>query len=147
MAGLLGSYIFWLTIRLLQLVLAVVAFSFTVYGIELCATVKVHDTDVRDIVVQWWHDLYSAPAPMPLSFLLLSSLVTPFAAAYLAIVPAYFGHTSLNQAGLITCIEALMAALWGASSISNAAYLSHRVCFGQVCNLAKAAVVIEFLQW
>lgn len=100
-----------------------------------------------DIVVEWWHEFYNAPAPIPFSFLLFSSLITPFVAAYLAIVPAYLGHTRLNRAGLITCIEVLMAVFWGASSISSAVYISHRVCFGQVCNLAKTAVVIGFFQW
>jgi hypothetical protein len=100
-----------------------------------------------DIVVEWWHEFYNAPAPIPFSSLLLSSLITPFVAVYLAIVPAYLGHTRLNRAGLMTCIEVLMAVLWGASSISSAVYISQRVCFGQVCNMAKAAVVIGFFQW
>lgn len=100
-----------------------------------------------DIVVEWWHEFHNTPAPIPFSFLLLSSLITPFVAAYVAIVPAYLGHTRLNRAGLMTCIEVFMAVLWGASSISSAVYISQRVCFGQVCNLAEAAVVIGFFQW
>lgn len=84
-------------------------------------------------VVKWWHEFHHAPAPIPLSFLLLSSFITPSVAAYLAIVPAYLGHTTLNRAGLMTCIEVHMSVLWGASSILSAVYISHRVC------LAKSA--------
>lgn len=52
--------------------------------------------------------------------LMLSSFITPSVAAYLAIVPAYFGHTTLNRARLMTYIEVLMSVLWGASSILSA---------------------------
>jgi hypothetical protein len=103
----------------------------TVIYHTLKATPGSRDTDTMGTVVKWWHEFHHAPAPIPLSFLLLSSFITPSVAAYLAIVPAYFGHTTLNRAGLMTV-------LWGASSTLSAVYISHRVCFGQVCNLAKA---------
>lgn len=98
-------------------------------------------------VINWWNEVWSTTAPTPISFLLLSSLLTPFALTYLLVVPVLFYDSRLNHTGLIALIEGTMALQWAASSISTAIFITERMCFGKVCNLAQAATVLGVFEW
>jgi len=40
-----------------------------------------------------------------------------------------------------------MALAWAGTSIPTAKFVSDRECFGHVCGLARAAVVLGMFQW
>lgn len=98
-------------------------------------------------VINWWNEYWSAAPPLSLGLLLFSSLITPLALAYLLTIPVYFTETAFYSPALIACMEGLMALTWAGSSISTAVFISNRECFGQVCDFARAAVVLGVFQW
>lgn len=91
--------------------------------------------------------MWTAQAPGPLSLLLCTSLLTPFALTYLLVVPYHFSKSRLNYGGLIVFIEGMMMLQWAAGAIANAEFLRVRVCFGTVCDLAIAATVLGIFEW
>lgn len=142
------SRLFWASLRLVQLLFTILTLGFTTYGISSSLQpVLARPTLTLNIVINWWNEYWSAAPPIPLGFLLFSSLITPFALTYLLIIPVYFTETAFYSPALIACIEGLMALAWSASSISTAVFISDKVCFGQVCDFIRAAVVLGVFQW
>jgi hypothetical protein len=86
-------------------------------------------------------------SPNPLSFLILSSLLTPIALIYLLFIPARYPKSKWNRTRTMACVEGSMALLWAASSITTAVYVTERMCVGRVCAMAQGAVVLGIFEW
>ena len=123
------------------------------HNIRYLLTLQTHLSPIRTLVltrptvINWWNEYWSSAAPLSLGLLLFSSLITPLALIYLLIIPVYFTETAFYSPALIACVEGLMAFAWAGTSISTAKFISDRECFGQVCNMARAAIVLGMFQW
>jgi len=93
-------------------------------------------------VSNWWSKYWRDMAPAEINFLLFSSVWTLISLVYLVgtTVPQLrLGRFANRYAAL--AIEALTMAFWLRGFVALAVFLSARVCFGNVCNVAKAGVV------
>lgn len=86
-------------------------------------------------------------APSEINFLIFASVWSVLALAYLVVVPWKFSGSIVGHKFGILAAEALTMLFWFAGFLALAVFLSNRVCFGQVCNVAKAAVVFASLEW
>jgi hypothetical protein len=99
-------------------------------------------------VSNWWSKYWRDMAPAEINFLLFSSVWTLISLVYLVgtTVPQLrLGRFANRYAAL--AIEALTMAFWLRGFVALAVFLSARVCFGNVCNVAKAGVGFSALQW
>lgn len=164
-----GSKIFWFSLRLIQLLIAILILGLSAYGTPFTfshtqtlppetqpnpspspspfPSPSPKLTTDKQTVINWWNETWSATSPTPLSLLLFSSLLTPPALTYLLLIPAYCSNSRWNSPGLVACVEGSMGLLWAASSITTAMYVTERVCFGRVCAVAQGAVVLGVFEW
>jgi len=98
-------------------------------------------------VANWWGGYWNASAPSEIAFLLFCSVFTLITLTYLIVVPMRFSETKANHTGVITGVEGLTMVFWFAGFITLAVWLGNRVCFGNVCNAAKAAAAFGAFAW
>jgi hypothetical protein len=67
------------------------------------------------------------------------------ALAYLIVAPARFPQAA-HKFGILAA-ESVTMIFWFAGFIALAAFLGNRVCFGNVCNAAKAGVAFAAFEW
>jgi hypothetical protein len=84
-------------------------------------------------------------SPVEFNFLIFSSVWTLLALTYLTVVSARFPRLAHRFATLGA--DALTMTFWFGGFVALAVFLSSRVCFGNVCNVAKAAVGFAALEW
>jgi hypothetical protein len=86
-------------------------------------------------------------APSQVNFLLFCAIWSVVALLYLTIVPWRFSNTVAHHKFAILFFETLTMLFWFAGFIALAVFLSDRVCFGHVCNAAKAAAAFGAFEW
>ncbi|WPG99037.1 Hypothetical protein R9X50_00184200 [Acrodontium crateriforme] len=118
-----------LGLRVSQAVLAIVVLGLTAY------------------VANWWQGYYHGTAPSQIAFLIFCSAWTILALLFLVLVPTRFSESKANHAYAVLAVEGLTMLFWFAGFIAQAAFVSDRVCFGHVCNAAKAAAAFAALAW
>jgi hypothetical protein len=72
---------------------------------------------------------------------------TILALIYLIVVPWRFSNTVAHHKFAILGVEAVTMIFWFAGFIALAVFLSGRLCYGKVCNCAKAGAVIGAFEW
>jgi len=99
-------------------------------------------------VASWWSKYWRDSAPSQINFLLFSSIWTILSLGFLtaAALPRFQGMAMAHRIVLLV-VEALTMMFWFGGFVALAVFLSARVCFGTVCNVAKAGVVFAALQW
>jgi len=99
-------------------------------------------------VASWWSKYWRDTAPSQINFLLFSSIWTILSLGFLtaAALPRFRNMTGAFQLVQLV-VEALTMMFWFGGFVALAVFLSARVCFGTVCNVAKAGVVFAALQW
>lgn len=118
---------FSLPLRIVQAVLAIIVLGLTGY------------------VAHWWGGYWHASSPSEINFLVFSAIWTILALLYLGLSPMFFPNAA-HKFGILA-VEALTMLFWFAGFIALAVFLSDRVCFGHVCNAAKAATVFAAFEW
>jgi hypothetical protein len=87
-------------------------------------------------------------SPAEINFLLFSSIWTLLSLIYLVGTSApQLRLSKLSNRHAILATEALTMTFWFGGFVALAVFLSARVCFGNVCNVAKAGVAFAALQW
>ncbi|KAF4554135.1 Hypothetical protein D9617_5g070120 [Elsinoe fawcettii] len=118
---------FMLPVRAIQAVLTIIVLGLTAY------------------VANWWSGYWRAYSPSQINFLVFTSVWTVLALAYLVLSQWRFERFAHKFA--ILGVEALTMLFWFAGFIALAVFLSDRVCFGNVCNSAKAAAAFAAFEW
>lgn len=77
-------------------------------------------------------------APSEINFLIFASTWTIVSLAFLIIVPWKLAHTAVGNQRVLVVAEVLTMIFWFAGFVALAVFLSDRLCFGQVCAVAKA---------
>jgi len=98
-------------------------------------------------VANWWNGYWHDMSPSEINYLLFCSVWTILSLTYLTVVPWKFSNSAVGHKFGILAAEALTMLFWFAGFVALAVFLGNRVCFGQVCNVAKAAVVFASLEW
>jgi hypothetical protein len=65
------------------------------------------------------------------------------------LIPVKFSHL-LSSAGIrwgLVAVDALSMLFWFAGFVALSVFLSGRICFGQVCDVARAGAVFGGLSW
>ena len=98
-------------------------------------------------VSNWWANYWRDMSPVEINFLLFSSVFSLVTTIYLTLaalnkLPAI----AANRFALLAA-DAVTMMFWFGGFIALAVFLSSRVCFGNVCNVAKASVAFGALNW
>ncbi|PSK57812.1 membrane associated domain-containing protein [Elsinoe australis] len=96
-------------------------------------------------VAHWWAGYWRAMSPSQINFLVFTSVWTILALIYLVLSQWRFERFAHKYA--ILGVETLTMLFWFAGFIALAVFLSDRVCFGNVCNSAKAAAAFAAFEW
>ncbi|OCK77961.1 hypothetical protein K432DRAFT_303022 [Lepidopterella palustris CBS 459.81] len=121
------AFNFTLPLRIVQGIFAIVVLGLTAY------------------VANWWSGHWHDLSPSEVNFLIFSSVWTLLALAYLIIAPARFPNAA-HKYGILAA-EAITMIFWFAGFIALAVFLSDRVCFGRVCDAAKAGTAFAAFEW
>jgi len=99
-------------------------------------------------VSNWWSKYWRDMSPAEINFLLFGSVWTLVSLIYLVgtTVPQLRLSRFANRHAILA-LEALTMTFWFGGFVALAVFLSARVCFGNVCNVAKAGVAFSALQW
>ena len=96
-------------------------------------------------MADWWSRYWHALSPTQVNFLLFTSVWSLLALLYLVLAPWRF-PAAAHKFGILGA-EAITMLFWFAGFIALAVFLSDRVCYGNVCNAAKAATAIAAFEW
>ncbi|KAK8169368.1 marvel domain-containing protein [Phyllosticta citrichinensis] len=96
-------------------------------------------------VSNWWTNHWFATSPAEINFLIFTSVWTLLVLGYLLIAPWKFPAAAHKFA--VLAVEALTMLFWFAGFIAVAVWLDNRVCFGTVCDSARAATAFAAFQW
>lgn len=105
------------------------------------------DNSHERTVSNWWANYWRDMSPVEINFLLFSSVFSLLTTVYLTLaalnkLPAI----AANRFALLTA-DAVTMTFWFGGFIALAVFLSSRICFGNVCNAAKASVAFGALNW
>lgn len=89
-------------------------------------------------MVNWWNGYWHQGSPSEFNFLIFASVWSILALVYLIVVPWKFADRAVGHKFGILAAEAVTMIFWFAGFVALAVFLSDRLCFGQVCNVAKA---------
>jgi hypothetical protein len=86
-------------------------------------------------------------SPTEINFLLFCSVFSLITTTYLGLAAMNKLPAMANNRYALLAADALTMTFWFAGFIALAIFLSTRVCFGNVCNVAKAAVAFGAFNW
>ncbi|KAF2671652.1 hypothetical protein BT63DRAFT_452156 [Microthyrium microscopicum] len=99
-------------------------------------------------VANWWSKYWRDMSPAEINFLLFSSVWTLLSLAYIVTTSlSRFQYSAFANKFAVLGVEALTMTFWFGGFVALAVFLSARVCFGNVCNVAKAGTAFAALQW
>jgi hypothetical protein len=84
-------------------------------------------------------------SPSEINFLIFTSVWSFLTLAYLIIAPLKFPSAAPHYA--LLAVDGIAMTFWFAGFVALAVFLSSRICFGNVCNVAKAAVAFSAAEW
>jgi hypothetical protein len=96
-------------------------------------------------VSNWWTHYWRDMPPSQIGFLVFSSVWTLLTLAYLIVAPMKFPRAAPKLAQLGA--DALAMMFWFAGFVAMAVFLSSRICFGNVCHVAKTSVAFAAFEW
>jgi len=113
-------------------------------GVQAVASVTV--LGLTAYVINWWSHYWRDMSPTEFNFLLAASVWSTVAVAYQgAVLHPMFSR--MHNRFLVLGLDALTMIFWFAGFVGLAAFLAARVCFGNVCNVAKASVAVAAVEW
>jgi Membrane-associating domain len=86
-------------------------------------------------------------SPVEINFLLFSSVFSLVTTIYLSLAALNKLPAIANNRFALLAADAMTMTFWFAGFIALAVFLSSRVCFGNVCNVAKASVAFGAFNW
>jgi hypothetical protein len=86
-------------------------------------------------------------SPTEINFLLFSSVFSLVTTIYLSLAALNKLPAIANNRFALLAADAMTMTFWFAGFIALAIFLSSRVCFGNVCNVAKASVAFGAFNW
>jgi hypothetical protein len=86
-------------------------------------------------------------SPTEINFLLFCSVFSLITTTYLGLAAINKLPAAANNRWALLAADATTMTFWFAGFIALAVFLSRRVCFGNVCNIAKAAVAFGAFNW
>lgn len=138
------AILFTIPLRIAQTVFAIVVLGLTAYGIY-SFVIMIFSVNETIAVANWWGGFYHALSPTEVNFLIFSSVWSLLALVYLVVAPWKFPDAA-HKFGILAA-EAVTMIFWFAGFIALAVFLSDRVCYGHVCNAAKAAAAFAAFEW
>ncbi|KAF2878447.1 hypothetical protein BDV95DRAFT_479273 [Massariosphaeria phaeospora] len=101
------------------------------------------------VVSSWWTAHWRQSSPTEINFMVATPVWSILALPVLAIVPWKIPRTTETMVAKIAflVLEWITMLFWMGGFIALALFLNDRICFGTVCNIAKAATVISAIQW
>jgi len=95
-------------------------------------------------VAHWWHSYWHEISPAEVNFNIFASLCTMLTLAW----QVYSRNAPGKVSRYVSLgLDVLNVIFWFGGFVSLAAFLGARVCFGNVCNVARAAIVMAALEW
>lgn len=86
-------------------------------------------------------------APVEINFLLLSSVFSLLTTIYLTLAALNKLPAIASNRFALLAADAVTMMFWFGGFVALAVFLSSRVCFSNVCNVAKASVAFGALNW
>ncbi|KAF1844668.1 uncharacterized protein K460DRAFT_365611 [Cucurbitaria berberidis CBS 394.84] len=100
-------------------------------------------------VSSWWSTHWRQSSPSEVNFLLFAPAWSVLVLVPLLVIPLRFSHLLLSPAakyGLLG-LEALTMLFWFGGFIALAVFLRDRICFGMVCDVARAGTAVSAVNW
>ncbi|KAF2397147.1 hypothetical protein EJ06DRAFT_559269 [Trichodelitschia bisporula] len=98
-------------------------------------------------VANWWSNYWHDMSPLEINFLIFTSGVSLLSTLYLAAAQAQRLPARIAHPIARLIVDTLTMGLWLGGSVRLLIFLKSRVCFGNVCNVAKAAIAFSALSW
>jgi hypothetical protein len=139
-----------LPLRGAQAVFTIVVLGLTAYGISPPTYQQPHqDAPPIDnlIVTNWWANYWRDMSPVEINFLLFSSVFSLLTTIYLTLAALNKLPSLLANRYALLAADAVTMMFWFGGFVALAVFLSSRVCFGNVCNVAKASVAFGAMNW
>ena len=100
-------------------------------------------------VSSWWTSHWRQMPPAQVSFLIFAPVWSLVTLVPIFLIPLKFGHM-MSSAGIrwgLVALDALTMLFWFAGFVALAGFLNGRICFGQVCDVARAGAAFGGLSW
>ncbi|UPX18488.1 uncharacterized protein EKO05_0008787 [Ascochyta rabiei] len=100
-------------------------------------------------VSSWWTSHWRQSSPAQVSFLVFVPVWSLLTLIPIFLIPLKFSHL-LSSAGIrwgLVALDALTMLFWFAGFVALAVFLNGRICFGQVCDVARAGAALGGLSW
>ena len=130
-------------LRTAQVAFTILVLGFAGYGRSLRQPPSII-ANSSTTVSHWWNSFYHELAPGAVGFQLFSGTWTLLALGWHVYVRNAPGRT-IRWATV--ALDAVCAIIWFAGFVALAAFLGSRVCFGNVCNVARGAAAVSAMQW
>lgn len=88
-------------------------------------------------------------SPVEINFLIFSPVWTILALSALVVVPMKMTSLAASTAGKfgLLALEVLTMLYWFGGFVAMAVFLRDRICFGAVCDVAKAGTALSAVTW
>ncbi|KAF1364058.1 hypothetical protein EJ07DRAFT_91658, partial [Lizonia empirigonia] len=100
-------------------------------------------------VTTWWTSHWRQDSPTQVSFLIFAPVWSLVTLIPIFLIPLKFSHllsSAVIRWGLVA-LDALSMLFWFAGFVALAVFLNGRICFGQVCDVARAGAAFGGLSW
>lgn len=84
-------------------------------------------------------------SPSEINFVIFASVWSVLTLIYLVVAPMTFPRAAPQYA--LLAVDGIAMTFWFAGFIALAVFLSSRICFGNVCNVARASVAFSAAEW
>jgi hypothetical protein len=143
-----------LSIRGAQVVFAIILLGFTSYG-KFGGNHA--EQRLQMIVMHWWRSYWHQTGPTELSFLLFLAVESLVSLTYILLTssPSLFSISSsasyrlrrFHNPYVVFATDAFLQTCFLGGSVALAVFLKRRICFGQVCDIARASVGFGAFLW
>ncbi|KAF1835264.1 hypothetical protein BDW02DRAFT_597520 [Decorospora gaudefroyi] len=100
-------------------------------------------------VSSWWSTHWRQSSPSEINYLIFAPAWTILALAPLLLIPLKYSH--LQDRGLVKWallgLEGMTMLFWFSGFVALGVFLSGRICFGMVCDVARASTAISAVSW
>lgn len=134
-------------VRALQFIFAVIVLGLMAYGPSF-PPIPIQNANSISVST-WWTSHWRQASPAQVSFLIFTPVWSLATLVPIILIPLKFSHL-LSSAGFrwgLIALDALTMLFWFAGFIALAVFLNGRICFGQVCDVARAGAVFGGLSW
>jgi hypothetical protein len=139
-----------LPMRGVQAVLSITVLGLMAYGKSCQSIIRLLIMLLTSRTVSmWWSTHWRQSSPSEVNFLIFAPSWTVLALGALIVVPLKFSHMLSSKGARIglLAVEGLTMLYWFAGFVALAVFLSDRICFGTVCDVARASTAISAVNW